>query len=115
MKDYAGFWYVQYQGVEYGPFGFREVVAMLASGKLEETIHIWREGLAHWLPIRVDTLKGNTPALLVRRELIQYERNQAQNAGASASALVSSGGATRRQLSRTGLVATVFGVGAAGK
>jgi hypothetical protein len=113
MTEYGGFWYMQYQGVEHGPFGFGEVVTMLSGKKLEGTIHVWREGLAHWLPIRVDMLAGNTPALLLRRELIQYERSQEIRAAATQQA--SAHATTHRHYARRGLVATVYGLGIGGR
>jgi hypothetical protein len=112
MKD-SSIWYLQYQGAEHGPFSMIELENMLGARKFVDRIHLWRPGLSHWLPVRMDALAGNTPSLFLRNELIAYERDESLRKSATESA--NAAGVMRRKFARRGLVAIVFAIAPGGR
>jgi hypothetical protein len=59
----ASAWFYEHNGKEIGPVTSSELKALAASGRLEPTHLVWKEGLDQWLPAgKLPGLYGNAPA-----------------------------------------------------
>jgi hypothetical protein len=53
-KARPGQYYLQYQGSEFGPFAWKELKAVVTSGKIQGSFFIWTDGLENW--VRIQTI-----------------------------------------------------------
>src|SRR4051794_20800177 len=44
-------WYYTSGGQQVGPVGINDIQAQIAAGQLTAQDHVWRDGMANWLPI----------------------------------------------------------------
>jgi hypothetical protein len=89
MQDPGNFnreWHVHDLGQQYGPFAKAEIVSMMAEGRISPAAHVWREGMAGWVPIATVIAVAPAPPMMPGYPPIappSYAPYQGQQIGAS--------------------------------
>jgi hypothetical protein len=99
-------WYAQHKGCEYGPLTLGELERLIEGFRKHGSVHIWRPGLAHWIPIACELQDRTPPKVLLQNQIVEYERTSRRKASGAATVYLQND-YTRRD-ERHGLVATVF-------
>ncbi|MFM2420559.1 MAG: hypothetical protein RL385_5282, partial [Pseudomonadota bacterium] len=50
--DADAIWHAVVAGEQQGPFSPRQIGEMLAEGKIDWEVYVWREGMENWLPAK---------------------------------------------------------------